>query len=127
MTENELRIAEFERYIVWRLDQNSYLVQSTNFTVNNVDFNIRLFSENQFDPNVSDFTNITDFLQAAEDTFFTVQDFTDQNGVNFGKITFWDFPEISLTGQTQVFTVKKLLLLESSFDNESTYELIAAI
>lgn len=127
MTENELRIAEFERYIVWRLDQNSYLVQSTNFTVNNVDFNIRLFSENQFDPNVSDFTNITDFLQAAEDTFFTVQDFTDQNGVNFGKITFWDFPEISLTSQTQVFTVKKLLLLESSFDNESTYELIAAI
>ena len=127
MSDNNSRIAEFERYISWRLESNSNLIQSTDFTENSVHFKVRIFSEDTEEINVMNFTFLTDFLRFAEETFFVVQNFVDQNGFNFGKITFWDSPEIPFQVANENFTVKKLLLLEFGFENDFQYELVFAI
>ena len=127
MTVNEGRTAEFERYIAWRLESNSNLLQSTNFTANSVPFKIRVYSENTDEVNIEDFSVLTDFIRSYEETFFVVQSFFDENGAQFGLITFWDSPEISINFNNEALPIKKLLFLENSYGIDFQYELVIAV
>ena len=89
---------------------------------------VRVFSESNSDEtSIENFKPITDFLSNYENSFFIVQVFTNQNGVDFGKITFWENTGVTLEQDGVHLPVQKLLLVEFGFDQAYQYEIVIAI
>ena len=122
------KIEQFESYISWRMDSYSNEKQRLFLTVNGLNFKVRVFSESISDESsIENFQPITDFLSNYEDSFFIVQVFTNQNGTDFGKITFWENTGVTLNNDGVHLPVQKLLLVEFDFEHSYQYEIVIAI
>ena len=58
---------------------------------------------------------------------FAVQVFTDFSGEDFGKISFWDNPDLKITTPDENLDVKVFMVLEYFFDNKNQTVFIMAI
>ena len=129
------RLREFDRYVQWRLGTFSNLVQTQFTEQEQAVLNYKIYSDDisREIGIVTDFDSVKDFLSFVVEsdtiaaTHFAVQVFTDFNGEDFGKISYWDNPDLKITTPDENLDVKVFMVLEYFMDNKAQTTFVLAI
>ena len=112
------RLNEFERFLVWKMNG----VREPFFTANDIDgdekIRLRIFSENDNNNQFNASDVVTSILQHGENFHFDVHEFYDQNGINYGKITYWVNPNFTISALNATFDPKFIGVVEINFSTD---------